>query len=182
MTRDVNHPYWDAGDLVVIGTFAALGKAASLLVALAGGGMNPVSLVAKNVIATAMLVVLVHRVPKFGVLTLYVLITGLTSALLMGAGLMTLPGFLAAGVICDGLIRLCGGYRRSWAILAGVGAFELLARLISLGIGYLGAREDIRFFIMAAVIVMLGYLGCLIGLGAGLRFVKELRHAGIIRS
>ena len=36
-------------------------------------------------------------------------------------------------------------------------------------------------FIMGAIVVALGYAGCLVGLGTGILFVKELRHAGIIR-
>jgi len=35
---------------------------------------------------------------------------------------------------------------------------------------------------VAGVFIVLGYLGCLvIGLPCGAKFVKELRHAGIIR-
>ena len=38
---------------MLIGVFAAAAKLSSLLIALAGGGMNPVSLVAKNLVYSA---------------------------------------------------------------------------------------------------------------------------------
>ena len=42
--------HWEARELVLVGVFAAAAKLSSLLIALAGGGMNPVSLVAKNLV------------------------------------------------------------------------------------------------------------------------------------
>ena len=62
--------YWQTRELIVIGTFAALIKVSTLLIAIAGGGMNPVSLLLKNMVATSLLIVLVYKVRKFGVLTL----------------------------------------------------------------------------------------------------------------
>mgnify|MGYP007091287558 CR=1 FL=1 len=44
--------HWEARELVLVGVFAAAAKLSSLLIALAGGGMNPVSLVAKNLVYT----------------------------------------------------------------------------------------------------------------------------------
>ena len=40
--------HWQSRELVLIGVFAAAAKLSSLLIALAGGGMNPVSLIAKT--------------------------------------------------------------------------------------------------------------------------------------
>lgn len=62
--------YWDTESLVITGLFTALAKAVSLMIALVGGGMNPFTLFLKNGVATALLIVLVARVGKFGVLTL----------------------------------------------------------------------------------------------------------------
>ena len=39
---------WGARDLVVIGVFAATAKLSTVLIAMVGGGMNPVSLLLKN--------------------------------------------------------------------------------------------------------------------------------------
>lgn len=69
------HRYWSAHELVVIGVFAAAAKVSTLLVALAGGGMNPVSLLLKNLIYTTLLVVMLYRVRKAGTLLLFSLVS-----------------------------------------------------------------------------------------------------------
>lgn len=177
-----NKSYWEARELIVIGTFAALIKVSSLLIALAGGGMNPVTLALKNTVATMLLIVLVFKVRKFGVLTLYVLVSAVFSILLMGGNFMLLPGNVLAGLACDLLIVLLGGYQKTASLFFGIAFFDLSARVLALGYSFLTMREDPRMLIMPAVIVVIGYLGCLIGLPSGVLFVKELRHAGIIRN
>ena len=57
--------YWQVRELIVIGIFAALIKVSTLLIAIAGGSMNPVTLVLKNIVATSLLVVLLYKVRKF---------------------------------------------------------------------------------------------------------------------
>ena len=175
--------YWDTESLVVVGLFTALSKVVSLMVALLGGGMNPFTLFLKNGIATALLVVLVARVRKFGVLALYVLVGQVVSFLIAGGGMsMLLPSFLVAALLSDALIAACGGYRRIGAVLAGVALYDFLGRAISMGYSLLHARENMAMVAVAGVFIALGYLGCLfIGLPCGAKFVKELRHAGIIR-
>ena len=175
--------YWDTESLVVVGLFTALSKVVSLMIALLGGGMNPLMLFLKNGVATALLVVLVARVGKFGVLALYVLVGQVVSFLIAGGGMsMLLPGFLIAALLSDGLVSLCGGYRRVGAVLAGVALYDLLGRAISMGYSLLHARENMAMVAVAGVFIAIGYLGCVfIGLPCGAKFVKELRHAGIIR-
>ncbi len=175
--------YWDTESLVVVGLFTALSKVVSLMIALLGGGMNPLTLFLKNGVATALLVVLVARVGKFGVLALYVLVGQVVSFLIAGGGMsMLLPGFLIAALLSDGLVSLCGGYRRIGAVLAGVALYDLLGRAISMGYSLLHAREIMAMVAVAGVFIAIGYLGCVfIGLPCGAKFVKELRHAGIIR-
>ncbi|MGN0855111.1 MAG: MptD family putative ECF transporter S component [Kiritimatiellia bacterium] len=175
--------YWDTESLVVVGLFTALAKVVSLLIALLGGGMNPLTLFLKNGVATALLVVMVARVRRFGVLALYVLVGQVVSFLIAGGGMsVLLPGFLVAALLSDALIAACGGYRRIGAVLAGVAAYDLLGRALSLGYSLLHARENMAMVAVAAVFIVLGYLGCLvIGLPCGAKFVKELRHAGIVR-
>ncbi len=179
--KEKENRYWKPRELIVIGTFAALIKISTMLIALAGGGMNPVTMVLKNVVATALLIVLVYKVRKFGVLTLFVLICSIISMLLMGGNFVTLPGMLVAGLICDCLIMISGGYKAAWALVAGVGLFDFLSRAISLGYSYLMFREEPKLFIIGMVVVIIGYTGCIIGLGSGIFLVKEFRHAGIIR-
>ncbi len=173
--------YWETRELVVIGTFAALIKIVSFLVAITGGGMNPIAMVAKNIVSTALLIILVFNVRKFGVLSLYVLISGMITILTMGRGLMLLPGILIAGFICDLIIKFCGGYKSSFAIIAGVALFDIFYRAISLSLGYLFMRENPQLLYFAGITVAIGYIGCIIGLFTGNIFAKELKHAGIIK-
>lgn len=174
-------PYWSPGELIVIGTFTGLIKVSSMLIALAGGGMNPVTLVLKNIVATSLLIILVYKVRKFGVLTLFAVINSVVSMILMGGNPMTSGGVLAAGMLCDCLIAVTGGYQRPVCLILGVGTFDLFSRAISLGYSFLMYREDTGLFVVGAIVVSVGYIGCLIGLGTGIFFAKELRHAGIIR-
>ncbi len=175
--------YWDTESLVVVGLFTALSKAVSLMIALMGGGMNPFTLFLKNGVATALLVVMLARVCKFGTLALYVCVGQVVSFLIAGGGMSLLfPSFLVAALLSDAVIAVFGGYRRIGAVLAGVALYDFLGRAISLGYSLLFARENVALVVMGAVTVALGYLGCLVlGLPCGAKFVKELRHAGIIR-
>ena len=54
--------YWAARELVAIGIFAAAAKLISLLIALAGGGMNPATLLLKNLVFTTLVVVMLYKV------------------------------------------------------------------------------------------------------------------------
>jgi energy-coupling factor transport system substrate-specific component len=174
--------YWLPRELVVIGVFAAMIKIVSLMVALSGGGMNPLSLVMKNALATALLIVLLYKVPKFGVMTLYGVISSIISLLLTGSSLMTLPGTLLTCALCDGLLRLTRGYRKPLFLIFGVALYDLLSRSVSLGVSFLVFRESPAVFFVMVGIVAVGYGGCLLGIGGGIYFVRELKHAGIIRA
>ena len=54
--------YFNCRELVVIGVFAASVKVVTMLIALAGGGLNPVSLILKNLVFTTLMVVLLYKV------------------------------------------------------------------------------------------------------------------------
>jgi energy-coupling factor transport system substrate-specific component len=172
---------WNTEELVLIGTFAALIKILTLMISLLGGGMNPLSLLLKNVVATSMLVVLLHKVPRTGVLILYVLQQAIIMMMLMGSGIIILPGYLVAAFIAEALALLCGGYHKTGAILVAVACYDLASRCVSMGLGWLFMRENVSLFLMALAVVGFGYIGCLIGLGSGVKFVKEFRNAGFIR-
>jgi len=173
--------YWETRELVIIGSFAALIKIISFLVSITGGGMNPLALIAKNIVATSLLIILISSVRKFGVLTLYVAISGIISMLTMGRGMMLLPGLLIAGILCEFIIKFFGGYKSPKAIIVGVFLFDLLFRGISMALAYIFVRENPQLLVMAGIAVAIGYVGCLIGLGVGSSFSKELKHAGIIK-
>lgn len=173
-------PYWNVRELVVIGIFAAVIKVSSILVALVGGGMNPLSLIMKNLLFTTLLVVLLYKLRKFGTLTLFLGVSALVSAMLLGGSLVLIPASILAGLIAEGIIKLLGGYRSALAIMVGVALYDGLSKLISLGVSWFMMREQPKMVVMAAIIVAVGYCGSLIGLFTGRYFVKELRHAGII--
>jgi len=172
--------YWLVSELIVIGIFAAVIKIVSLAVAFAGGGMNPLTLLLKNAIFTILLVVLLHKVRKFGTLTLFTAVSAIVSLLLMGSGVTLLPAALVACLLAEGLIVLTGGYRNMFSLLLGVAAYDLLTKGLALGMSWLMMREQPELIITVAIMIGLGYFGSLIGLGGGFIFVKELRHAGII--
>ena len=173
--------YWSAHELVVIGVFSAAAKISTLLIALAGGGMNPVSLLLKNLVFTTLLVVMLFKVRKPGTLVLFVLINMLVSALLLGASLTLLPAMLAAALAAEAAALLLGGYARPWGPLVAVAVFDILFRVCSLGVSWLFMRENPAMLMAAIPVVAQGYLGAVAGLFTGVGAVRELRHAGIVR-
>ena len=172
-----NRHYWSARELVVLGVFSAAAKLSTLLVALVGGGMNPVSLLAKNLIFTTLLVVMLYKVRKPGTLALFVLVNMLISMLLLGGSVTLLPAMLlAAGMACS------GGMRKPWAPVLGVAVYDLTSKVFSLGVSWLFMRESPALLYVIVPIVVIGYVGSLCGLFSGVRAVRELRHAGIVRN
>lgn len=173
--------YWAPSELILIGTFTGLIKSSTMLIALAGGGMNPVTLVLKNTVATSLLIILVYKIQKFGVLTLFSVINSLISLLLMGGNPMSIAGVIISGLVCDLFIAPGDGFKKPIRLILGITLFDFLSRAVALGYAYFLYQEQMGMFVMAAGVVALGYVGCLMGLGTGILFVKELRHAGIIR-
>lgn len=110
-----NRHYWSARELVVLGVFSAAAKLSTLLVALVGGGMNPVSLLAKNLIFTTLLVVMLYKVRKPGTLALFVLVNMLISMLLLGGSVTLLPAMLLAAGCAEAAMACSGGMRKPWA-------------------------------------------------------------------
>lgn len=108
---------------MLIGVFAAAAKLSSLLIALAGGGMNPVSLVAKNLVYTTLIIVLLTKVPKPGTLLLFTVISMIVSVCLMGGSLTLLPAALAGALLGELCIWLTGGASKPWSPGSGVGVY-----------------------------------------------------------
>ena len=173
---------WQTDELILVGTFAALIKIVSLIVSLLGGGMNPITMILKNVLCTSMLVVLFHKVPRTGVLTLYVIQQAIIMMVLMGRGMTIVPGYILAAVLADAVGFLVGGYKNTLSILLGIAFYDFASRVIAMGLAWFFMRENPALYYVALVVVTLGYTGCLIGLFTGVKFVKEFRHAGIIRN
>lgn len=176
----INQPIWQVRELVLLGVFAAAAKVSTLLVALAGGGMNPVTLMAKNCLFTTLMLVLLFKLRKPGVLLLFIVVNMLVSLLLLGGTVsLLLPMFLSA-LLSEGLMAAGGGIRRFWGPFMGVAAYDILSKIMSLGVSWFMMRENPAMFYMALPLIAIGYVGALAGLFFGKRAVKELRHAGFI--
>ena len=154
------HQYWSARELVLVGVFAAATKLSSLLIALAGGGMNPVSLIVKNIVFTTLLIVLLTKVRKPGTL---------------------LPTALLGALVAEGVVLLFGMRNSQYAPWVAAGVYDFAAKAFSLGVSYLFLRETPAIMMMVLPIVLLGYIGSLMGLWIGWKTVGELKHAGFVR-
>lgn len=173
--------HWESRELVLIGVFAAAAKLSSLLIALAGGGMNPVSLIAKNLVFTTLLIVLLTKVPKYWTITLFTVISMIVSVCLLGGSLTLLPSALAAALLGELFVFLTGGAAKLWAPWAAVAVYDFVSKGLSLGVSYLFMRESPALMTLIVPVVLLGYLGSLIGLWFGWKTVGELKHAGFVR-
>ena len=172
---------WGARDLVVIGVFAATAKLSTVLIAMVGGGMNPVSLLLKNVVFTTLLVIMLYKVRQPGTLSLFVIVSALVNFLLLGGNVTLIPPMLAAALVSEAVKKFVKSLGWKGAVFWGVGCFDFLSKGLSLAVSYLMMRESPALMAVVLPIVLIGYAGSLIGLYTGYRSMKELRHAGIVR-
>ena len=173
---------WGARDLVVIGVFAATAKLSTVLIAMVGGGMNPVSLLLKNVVFTTLLVIMLYKVRQPGTLSLFVIVSALVNFLLLGGNVTLIPPMLVAALVSEAVMKFVKSLGWKGAVFWGVGCFDFLSKGLSLAVSYLMMRESPALMAVVLPIVLIGYAGSLIGLYTGYRSMKELRHAGIVRS
>ena len=172
---------WGARDLVVIGVFAATAKLSTVLIAMVGGGMNPVSLLLKNVVFTTLLVIMLYKVRQPGTLSLFVIVSALVNFLLLGGNVTLIPPMLVAALVSEAVMKFVKSLGWKGAVFWGVGCFDFLSKGLSLAVSYLMMRESPALMAVVLPIVLIGYAGSLIGLYTGSRSMKELRHAGIVR-
>ena len=172
---------WGARDLVVIGVFAATAKLSTVLIAMVGGGMNPVSLLLKNVVFTTLLVIMLYKVRQPGTLSLFVIVSALVNFLLLGGNVTLIPPMLVAALVSEAVMKFVKSLGWKGAVFWGVGCFDFLSKGLSLAASYLMMRESPALMAVVLPIVLIGYAGSLIGLYTGYRSMKELRHAGIVR-
>lgn len=172
---------WGARDLVVIGVFAATAKLSTVLIAMVGGGMNPVSLLLKNVVFTTLLVIMLYKVRQPGTLSLFVIVSALVNFLLLGGNVTLIPPMLVAALVSEAVMKFVKSLGWKGAVFWGVGCFDFLSKGLSLAVSYLMMRESPALMAVVVPIVLIGYAGSLIGLYTGYRSMKELRHAGIVR-
>ncbi len=181
MYKNLKH-HWSIQELVTIGVFAAAAKVITMVVALAGGGMNPVTLLIKNLIFTTFFIVMLYKVRKSGTIMLFTFVSLIVSLLLMGAEASTSLGMFMASFIGEFFILLFGGMKNKYAPIIGVAAFDLSYRVLSMFLAYMVMRETPEIVYAVIPIIAIGYLGAIIGLYTGIKAVKELRYAGIVRS
>lgn len=172
---------WGARDLVVIGVFAATAKLSTVLIAMVGGGMNPVSLLLKNVVFTTLLVIMLYKVRQPGTLSLFVIVSALVNFLLLGGNVTLIPPMLVAALVSEAVMKFVKSLGWKGAVFWGVGCFDFLSKGLSLAVSYLMMRESPALMAVVLPIVLIGCAGSLIGLYTGYRSMKELRHAGIVR-
>ena len=172
---------WGARDLVVIGVFAATAKLSTVLIAMVGGGMNPVSLLLKNVVFTTLLVIMLYKVRQPGTLSLFVIVSALVNFLLLGGNVTLIPPMLVAALVSEAVMKFVKSLGWKGAVFWGVGCFDFLSKGLSLAVSYLMMRESPALMAVVLPIGLIGYAGSLIGLYTGYRSMKELRHAGIVR-
>lgn len=172
---------WGARDLVVIGVFATTAKLSTVLIAMVGGGMNPVSLLLKNVVFTTLLVIMLYKVRQPGTLSLFVIVSALVNFLLLGGNVTLIPPMLVAALVSEAVMKFVKSLGWKGAVFWGVGCFDFLSKGLSLAVSYLMMRESPALMAVVLPIVLIGYAGSLIGLYTGYRSMKELRHAGIVR-
>lgn len=165
----------------MLGVFAAAAKLSSVLIALAGGGMNPVSLIAKNIVFTTLIVVMLYKVRKPGTLFLFTAVNMLISLLLLGGNVTLIPAAFAAALFGEFVMWVFGGINKPWGVFLGIASFDLVSKCLSLGVSFLFMRETPELVWTVVPFIIIGYLGSLIGLYTGARAVKELRHAGIVQ-
>lgn len=122
---------WGARDLVVIGVFAATAKLSTVLIAMVGGGMNPVSLLLKNVVFTTLLVIMLYKVRQPGTLTLFVIVSALVNFLLLGGNVTLIPPMLAAALVSEVVMKFVKSFGWKGAVFWGVGCFDFLSKGLS---------------------------------------------------
>ena len=172
---------WGARDLVVIRVIAATAKLSTVLIAMVGGGMNPVSLLLKNVVFTTLLVFMRYKVRQPGTLSLFVIVSALVNFLLLGGNVTLIPPMLAAALVPEAVMKFVKSLGWKGAVFWGVGCFDFLSKGLSLAGSYIMMSESPALMAVVLPIVLIGYAGSLIGLYTGYRSMKELRHAGIVR-
>jgi energy-coupling factor transport system substrate-specific component len=162
---------WENIDLITVGTFAALIRVSTYLITICGGGMNPFAFILKNI-----------KVPRPGVLTLYMLVNYLFSLALTGSVPISVPTLVICALLADLIICYGARIHRNSAILAGVLFYKLSSVSVGFAWQFLVVREDPRLMLMPLAIVMIGSIGYVLGLPVGMKLLKELRHAGIVRN
>ncbi len=177
----INFNRWTVQELVVLGVFSASAKISTLLVTIMSGGPNPIGFIAKNLIFTTMLVIMLYRVRKPGTLCLFVAINLIVSMLLLGASVTLIPTAMAAAILAEMMVFCSGGMTKRWGPVLAVGMYDLLSKFFSVFASWVVARENPGMIVIAVILVSIGYIGSIGGLFTGVKFVKELKHAGIIR-
>jgi len=155
-------------------------KLSTVLIAMVGGGMNPVSLLLKNVVFTTLLVIMLYKVRQPGTLSLFVIVSALVNFLLLGGNVTLIPPMLVAALVSEAVMKFVKSLGWKGAVFWGVGCFDFLSKGLSLAVSYLMMRESPALMAVVLPIVLIGYAGSLIGLYTGYRSMKNKtnNHSG----
>ena len=93
-----------------------------------GGGMNPVSLLLKNVVFTTLLVIMLYKVRQPGTLSLFVIVSALVNFLLLGGNVTLIPPMLAAALVSEAVMKFVKSLGWKGAVFWGVGCFDFLSK------------------------------------------------------
>jgi energy-coupling factor transport system substrate-specific component len=145
--------------------------------------MNPLAMVLRSAVYSALLVILLTKVPKCGALLLTTVVGSLISFFLLGQAMISLPAALLGAALAELAALALGGIgQRRWLSALMVGISELTSRALNMGLAYLAIREQPALLIMIGTISVCGALGAVIGLAGGVRLAGELRRAGLIQN
>lgn len=161
----------NASDLVFIGVFAAAAKLSAIVIALAGGGINPLALMAKNLIVAVLLVVLLTKVNKRGTLFICMVVSSIVGSLLSGSAVMLAPGAIVGAFVGEFF------WQRPWIAVC---MSELTAKASALAAAWVVLRESPALFNVVLPVVLIGAAGTFLGLWLSRSTVRELRHAGFL--
>lgn len=161
----------NASDLVFIGVFAAAAKLSAIVIALAGGGINPLALVAKNLIVAVLLVVLLTKVNKRGTLFICMVVSSIVGSLLSGSAVMLAPGAIVGAFVGEFF------WQRPWIAVC---MSELTAKASALAAAWVVLRESPALFNVVLPVVLIGAAGTFLGLWLSRSTVRELRHSGFL--
>lgn len=171
-------------DYISIGVMGALAKSGATLIALIGGGMNPLTMILSNLFHMVILSALLVKVKKPFTLTLSYLTGVFISAFVMGNGVTLIPFILLASLIIEIIIYISSSrYKRLIPLVLGIFLAEASIKGVGLLYLYWQWRESPavkEIVIGSSIFVGIALIGSFLGIFASYKFIKELRRASLI--
>lgn len=171
-------------DYISIGVMGALAKSGATLIALVGGGMNPLTMILSNLFHMVILSALLVKIKKPFTLTLSYLTGIFISAFVMGKGITLIPLILLTSLIVEIIIYVFSlGYKKVFPLILGIFLGEASLKGINLLYIYWQWRESpmVKEIVGGnSIFVGIALIGSFLGIFASYKFIKELRRASLI--